>query len=361
MSDKILEDTDDLSKCYTIYIHKNKENNKVYIGQTSTSVNNRWQNGKGYKGCTLFERAINKYGWDGFEHIIVAENLTKEESCQMEKDLIKMYDSTNPQKGYNISIGGDSGHAGVKLSEETRRKISKKNKGKTVSQETREKMSLSSKGRKLSDLAYQKAIEYHSIEVIQLTKDGEFVNQYSSIAEASKQTGINVSTIESCVNKKRYKSAGGFIWVKASEYIDNCFDELFYKNDHLKPVIQLDKMGKYVDEFGSCVEAQIAIGKNNSHNINQCCRGEIKSAYGFIWVYKDQYDINKDYSYKKESYGNQYAVIQLSTDGKIIAEFNSVMEAHDATGINYSCICECCRGTQKTAGGFIWKKKDNIA
>ena len=25
------------------------------------------------------------------------------------------------------------------------------------------------------------------------------------------------------------------------------------------------------------------------------------------------------------------------------------------TGINYSCITACCRGKQKTAGGYIWK------
>jgi predicted GIY-YIG superfamily endonuclease len=47
---------------YTIYMHKNKINGKIYIGQTRTSVNDRWQDGKGYKGCTLFDRAINKYG-----------------------------------------------------------------------------------------------------------------------------------------------------------------------------------------------------------------------------------------------------------------------------------------------------------
>lgn len=345
---------------YTVYMHKNKINNKVYIGQTRTSVNNRWQDGKGYKGCTLFERAINKYGWDNFEHIIVASNLTKEESCQMEKDLIALYESTNPQKGYNISTGGESGHTGVPMSKEAREKISIANKGKIVSEETRKKMSVASSKYKISDLAYIRAAEVHNIPVVQLTKDGLYVNTYVSSAEAERQTGINAADISVC-RRGESKSAGGFIWVDASTY-NKQPDIFFYKNDHVRPVIQLSKTGEYVAEFESCKQAQIAMNKSTSNNINQCCRGESMSAYGFIWVYKDEYDENKDYTYKRKPYANQYPVIQLDRDGNFITEFNSVQDAHKTTGINYCCICDCCKGVQQTAGGFVWKKKtsDNI-
>lgn len=291
---------------YTVYMHKNKINGKVYIGQTSTSVNHRWQEGKGYKGCTLFERAINKYGWDNFEHIIIADNLTQDVSSQMEKDLIALYDSRNPQKGYNISAGGDSGHAGVPMSAEARRKISESQKGKIVSSETRNKMSLALKGRSPSTFALQKANEVHSVEVVQLTLDGKYIDCYCSSSEASRKTGINESTINACCNNRgNNKSAGGFLWMKKVDYDANCTNNLYYKNDHIRPVIQLTKLGKYVAEFNSCKEAQKAMGKINSNNINQCCRGESKSAYGFIWVYKDEYDINKDYTYKRKPYENQ--------------------------------------------------------
>ena len=58
----------------TIYLHRNKINNKVYIGQTIQSPEERWKNGNGYKGCYYFYNAIQKYGWDNFEHIILEQN-----------------------------------------------------------------------------------------------------------------------------------------------------------------------------------------------------------------------------------------------------------------------------------------------
>ena len=61
---------------YTIYIHRNKINNKAYIGQTCNDPKKRWENGNGYKKQPHFYNAIQKYGWDGFEHIIWGENLT---------------------------------------------------------------------------------------------------------------------------------------------------------------------------------------------------------------------------------------------------------------------------------------------
>lgn len=61
---------------YCIYRHTNKVNGKVYIGLTKQKPERRWQKGHGYIG-TLFGNAIGKYGWDNFEHEIVAEGLTR--------------------------------------------------------------------------------------------------------------------------------------------------------------------------------------------------------------------------------------------------------------------------------------------
>ena len=95
---------------YTIYMHKNKLNNKVYIGQTKQEkLNNRWKNGKGYKSCTYFYHAIQKYGWDNFEHIILDQgDWTLEEANKKEQFYIQKYNSTNIEKGYNIKKGGEN-------------------------------------------------------------------------------------------------------------------------------------------------------------------------------------------------------------------------------------------------------------
>lgn len=47
--------------------------------------------------------------------------------------------------------------------------------------------------------------------IIQLTKEGKYVNEYDSGVDASKQTGINVRSIYMCCGDKR-KSAGGYVW-----------------------------------------------------------------------------------------------------------------------------------------------------
>jgi len=61
-------------------------------------------------------------------------DLTKDQAEIAEKQLIKEYDATNPQKGYNIELGGClSG----KMTEEMKMKISRAHKGKKASEETR--------------------------------------------------------------------------------------------------------------------------------------------------------------------------------------------------------------------------------
>ena len=53
--------------------------------------------------------------------------------------------------------------------------------------------------------------------VKQYTLDMVFIKEYSSAAEASRQTGINKSHICSCcVGRYGFKTAGGYIW----EYVD---------------------------------------------------------------------------------------------------------------------------------------------
>lgn len=135
---------------YTVYMHKNKINGKVYIGITKTKPKYRWNNGKGYNN-QYFKKAINKYGWNNFEHIILFQKLTQKEAEQKEKQLIAYYNSTDKNYGYNISKGGMV-NSGVPCKEETKQKISIANKGinngmygKKHNEETKEKISKASK------------------------------------------------------------------------------------------------------------------------------------------------------------------------------------------------------------------------
>ena len=171
-------------KKWCVYIHTNKINNKVYVGITSKSPEERWgNNGSQYnkEKQPIFGRAIAKYGWDGFEHIVFAENLTEEEAKHMEVLLIALYKSNctrykNPSFGYNMTDGGD-GTVGWCPSEETRKKMSQKAKartsipenntmyGKHHSKESKEKMKQSSRIRwteEAKEEASQKKTLYYS-------------------------------------------------------------------------------------------------------------------------------------------------------------------------------------------------------
>ena len=51
-------------------------------------------------------------------------------------------------------------------------------------------------------------------------------------------------------------------------------------------IIQYDKQGNYIREWESQTTAQISFNKPKSDGIGAVCRGEQKTAYGFIWKFK---------------------------------------------------------------------------
>lgn len=109
---------------YTIYAHRNKTNGKLYIGQTSQIPEKRWgKDGSGYKTSTKFYRAIQKYGWENFEHLILFSELSENEANSIEESLIKWFRTTDDRYGYNLNSGGQNHHH----SEETKAKIGKAN------------------------------------------------------------------------------------------------------------------------------------------------------------------------------------------------------------------------------------------
>ena len=92
-------------KTVTIYLHKNKINGKCYVGQTSQSLSARWgREGYHYKEQSLFYRAILKYGWDNFEHLVLEENIPMEKADERECYWGIKYNSLSPN-GYNLILG----------------------------------------------------------------------------------------------------------------------------------------------------------------------------------------------------------------------------------------------------------------
>lgn len=116
---------------YIVYKHTTPSG-KIYIGITSKKAKYRWgKNGNKYKKNKHFYSAILKYGWENIEHEILFENLTKEEACQKEIELIAYYRSNEREFGYNKSIGGEI-NMGYHLSDETKKQLVKCKKVKDV-------------------------------------------------------------------------------------------------------------------------------------------------------------------------------------------------------------------------------------
>ena len=92
-----------------IYIIRNTINNKVYIGQTRTSVEQRWKEHLRHVqyGKQIINRAMKKYGVDKF-YIEMLETCDLEDLDYKEMYYIELYNSTDKSKGYNASIGGNT-------------------------------------------------------------------------------------------------------------------------------------------------------------------------------------------------------------------------------------------------------------
>lgn len=90
---------------YTIY-KRTTPDGKVYIGKTTQTLEKRAVgNGNGYKNNEAFYAAIQEFGWKNVESVILATTDSEEESVMLESKYIKLYESTNPEKGYNKSLG----------------------------------------------------------------------------------------------------------------------------------------------------------------------------------------------------------------------------------------------------------------
>jgi group I intron endonuclease len=114
------------TKVCTIYILINNVSGKVYIGQTWRTLKERFgSDGKSYKACNYLYSAIQKYGWNNFEHRKLTVELSQDGANAAEDFFINLYRSRDPNYGYNIRGGGSTG----RLSEETKRKLSLLNSG----------------------------------------------------------------------------------------------------------------------------------------------------------------------------------------------------------------------------------------
>lgn len=117
---------------------------------------------------------------------------------------------------------------------------------------------------------------------------------------------------------------------------------------HGRKIVQYDLQGIYIASFDSISEASAETGVGVS-GIRKACRGTSQQSGGYQWRYSG------DIPPGEFKVSVLKPVSQHSIDGELLQTFESVTSAGRISQIDASCISACCRGKQKTAGGFIWK------
>ena len=361
-------------KVWCIYMHKNKENGKMYIGQTYTSLQHRFgKNGIRYNQCTLFWNAIKKYGWDNFEHIILEDGIqSQSEANEKEKYYIKKYKTTDRKYGYNLQDGGseqtvlsikvyqydlDGNYIGEYNS------ISDAMRDNNISNG---KISDCCKGKRKSIggymWSYDKVSKLESYRrkskskpVYQYSLDGDFIRKYYTVTEASKIANCNASKITSCCNLT-VKTVGGYQW--RYDYCDNigAIKNKTRMQTHNTEILQIDNNGNVICKFSSPSEASLLF--DNSENayasITNCLLHKSKSACGYIWLYNNEFNNFSIDDYIAYS-SHMREILQYDLNKKYLKTFKSISDASKEVNGATGNISRCCSGKYKTAYGYIWK------
>lgn len=266
---------------YCVYAHINQQTGKVYVGITN-DIRVRWGGKeKGYQGCPDFYPALQEYGWDAFDHIILIDGIPKSIALIYEHELIKKYNLVT--NGYNRSYG--SWNTGVP--------------------------------RKLSP------------PVFQYTLTGEFVRKWNYTTEAVAKYGEGIyDNLDG-----RVKKAKGYQW--SYTYIDKMPPyETEHRHNYL-PIYQYSIEGVFIKEFKTRDEAV----KQYGEPVILCAKGKARTAYSYRWSFEK---VNKlpplppiIYEYKTPprghySYKETPRIFKYNFYGELIRIYDNVAAIDDS-------------------------------
>lgn len=240
-------------RLWSVYMHTSPSG-KVYIG-IAKDVKHRWRgNGMGYKGSTRIWYAIQKYGWETFRHDIIATNLTREEACDMEIELISKHKANDPAYGYNLESGGQYP---------------------TLAPESIEKMRQSQMGHPVSDKVRAILSESQRIPIICI----ETQEVFASAQEASDKMGLCRTSISKAAKGKQ-DTCGGYHFAVLSDY-RNGEIKRFTPSPKIYPRVRCVTTG---DEFENICEASRKTGLSR-RGISYACNGVHQTCGKMKWEF----------------------------------------------------------------------------
>jgi group I intron endonuclease len=120
-----------------------------------------------------------------------------------------------------------------------------------------------------------------------------------------------------------------------------------------KPVNQYSFEGILIKRWNSSSEIERVL-KFRARNIVGACKGEQHTAFGFIWRFDNEPLDEKFLEKIKNKRPKNKKVIQKSLNNEIINVFDSMKDASNVTGFNYSRIGVACNKKTKY-NGFYWE------
>lgn len=244
-----------------VYRHIRLDKNEpFYIGIGSDSTYFR-ANKKSQRNL-YWKRIIAK---TDFEVEILFDGISWEEAKLKEKEFIALYGRKDLNNGclVNMTEGGD-GTIGKIITDKTKQKLS-------------QSIKEWNKTRVISDCQRQNA----SSRFKELNKDKDFIEKRNKSIRSSNKLKEYYNSIkgkpsgykhtEDSKNKIRLSKIGKKM----------PFESIKSK---CKSIIQYDLDNNFIKQWDSARQIQREIGFSQG-NINRCCNGEYKQAYGFKWVY----------------------------------------------------------------------------
>lgn len=287
----------------------------------SKDVKKRWSNnGKQYSKCPYFYRAILKYSWDSFEHVVLKDCLTKLEAQRLEKKLIQQYQTRNPEYGYNIAKGGTGG------------------------------------------ITCRDGEHPSSKKVYQYNLDGTFIREWENAQRASEELHICVSDIHAtCRENNGVRQAGHYIWTYHDQ---DCVDKYVRLTGSRDAILQIDDKFNIVQRY-DCI-SYVDDNVYNRERVTNCCMRKSLTHKGYYWCYEKDFDSMQAYISKRidnlkftKKYANSKHVYQCDQNNNVVAIFNSAKDVEEKIGINRNTIqAYCYRGMNNygfNSTGFYWR------
>lgn len=227
-----------------IYKLTDKRNGNMYVGKSKRNSTSSY-----FSGGKIVNDIVKKFGKDIFEREIIIEgDLTHDELSAAEIFYISWFNTYEDDRHYNLTKGGDdtakfgkvNGMYGKTHTKEARDKIRKKRKKLfevgLLTTVKGKKWSKDAKGRKIhSERMKQRRengefyqigeanhmygkVPYNARKILQYDLDGNFIKEYISATDASKE--LNMKSHKSISNAAygNYNSSAGFLWIYKDEF-----------------------------------------------------------------------------------------------------------------------------------------------